>query len=60
MLGTLVVIYLLARKKERNWEERRRREEEREKEDKRSLKMGQEREKESWAGQVERLEGERE
>lgn len=41
-------------KKGRNWEEKRG-----EEEDKGSLKMGRESEKESWARQVERLEGEK-
>lgn len=47
--------------KERDWEKKRRREEGRHEEDEKSLKMGRERERErdSWAGHVERLEGEK-
>lgn len=42
-------------KKGRNWDEKRK-----EEEDERSLKIGRESEKESWARQAERLEGEKE
>lgn len=42
-------------KKEKDWEQMKEREERRHKEEKEGLKMGRERERESWKGQVQRL-----